>query len=81
MLHKNRVKNRTHMTSFRVIIISFFCLILVGTLLLMLPISSRQRCVTCKGYCYILVSVWAGGHSDANSDRRYGRYHRRACDH
>ena len=46
MLHKNRVKNRTHMTSFRVIIISFFCLILVGTLLLMLPISSRQRCVT-----------------------------------
>ena len=34
------------MTSFRVIIISFFCLILVGTLLLMLPISSRQRCVT-----------------------------------
>ena len=30
MLHKNRVKNRTHMTSFRVIIISFFCLILVG---------------------------------------------------
>ena len=46
MLHKNRVKNRTHMTSFRVIIISFFCLILVGTLFLMLPISSRQRCVT-----------------------------------
>ena len=46
MLHKNRVKNRTHMTSFQVIIISFFCLILVGTLLLMLPISSRQRCVT-----------------------------------
>ena len=31
MLHKNR---------------SFFCLILVGTLLLMLPVSSRQRCVT-----------------------------------
>ena len=46
MLHKNRVKNRTHMTSFQVIIISFFCLILVGSLLLMLPISSRQRCVT-----------------------------------
>ena len=46
MLHKNRVKNKTHMTSFQVIIISFFCLILVGTLFLMLPISSRQRCVT-----------------------------------
>ena len=36
MLHKNRVKNKTHMTSFQVIIISFFCLILVGTLLQML---------------------------------------------
>ena len=46
MLHKNRVKNRNHITSFQVIIISFFCLILVGTLLLMLPVSSRQRCVT-----------------------------------
>ena len=46
MLHKNRVKNRNHMTSFQVIIISFLCLILIGTLLLMLPISSRQRCVT-----------------------------------
>lgn len=34
------------MTSFRVIILSFFSLILVGTFLLMLPISSRQRCVT-----------------------------------
>ena len=34
------------MTSFQVIIISFLCLILIGTLLLMLPISSRQRCVT-----------------------------------
>ena len=101
MLHKNRVKNRNHMTSFQVIIISFFCLILVGTLLLMLPVSSRQRCVTSfpdamftavsatcvtglvvkdtasKGYCYILVSVRTGGHFDADTDRRYGRYHHR----
>ncbi len=46
MLRKNTTVNRKHMTSFQVIIISFFCLILVGTLLLMLPISSRQRCVT-----------------------------------
>ena len=34
------------MTSFQVIILSFFGLILIGTLLLMLPISSRQRSVT-----------------------------------
>lgn len=46
MLHKNKVKKRNHLTSFQVIIISFFCLILLGTLLLMLPISSQQRCVT-----------------------------------
>ena len=46
MLHKNRVKTRNRMTSFQVIILSFFGLILIGTLLLMLPISSRQRSVT-----------------------------------
>ena len=34
------------MTSFQVIILSFFCLILVGTFLLMLPISSQARCFT-----------------------------------
>ncbi|MCR5727741.1 MAG: Trk family potassium uptake protein [Lachnospiraceae bacterium] len=32
--------SRRHITSFQVIIVSFFCLILFGTLLLMLPISS-----------------------------------------
>ena len=37
---------KKNMTSFQVIILSFFCLILLGTLLLMLPISSQQRCVT-----------------------------------
>ena len=31
------------LTSFQVIILSFFCLILVGTFLLMLPFSSRER--------------------------------------
>ena len=46
MLHKNRVKTGNRMTSFQVIILSFFGLILIGTLLLMLPISSRQRSVT-----------------------------------
>ncbi|MBP0972730.1 MAG: Trk family potassium uptake protein [Oscillospiraceae bacterium] len=34
------------LSSFQVIILSFFGLIMVGTLLLMLPISSQQRCVT-----------------------------------
>ena len=34
------------LNSFQVIILSFFSLILVGTFLLMLPISSRQRCFT-----------------------------------
>lgn len=39
-------KKRRKMTTFQVIILSFFSLILLGTFLLMLPISSRQRCVT-----------------------------------
>ena len=39
-------KKQKSMSSFQVIILSFFCLILVGTLLLMLPISSRERCFT-----------------------------------
>ncbi len=34
------------MSSFQVIIISFFALIMLGTVLLMLPISSRERCIT-----------------------------------
>ena len=34
------------MSSFRIIIISFFCLIMAGTLLLMLPIASRDGRVT-----------------------------------
>ncbi|MCR4644239.1 MAG: TrkH family potassium uptake protein [Oscillospiraceae bacterium] len=34
------------LSSFQVIILSFFALILLGTLLLMLPISSRERCFT-----------------------------------
>ena len=39
--HKNKP-----LTSFQVIILSFFCLILLGTVLLMLPISSREGNVT-----------------------------------
>ena len=34
------------MSTFRIIIISFFCLIMAGTLLLMLPIASRDGRVT-----------------------------------
>lgn len=37
---------RKNLNSFQVIILSFFSLILLGTLLLMLPISSRERCFT-----------------------------------
>ena len=37
---------RKSLTSFQVIILSFFGLILIGTLLLMLPVSSRERCFT-----------------------------------
>ena len=39
-------KKQKGLSSFQVIILSFFCLIMVGTLLLMLPISSRERCFT-----------------------------------
>lgn len=43
-LHKP--SRRKSMSSFQVIIGSFFGLIMVGTILLMLPISSRARCFT-----------------------------------
>jgi trk system potassium uptake protein TrkH len=39
-------KKQKHMSTFRIIIISFFCLIMAGTLLLMLPIASRDGRVT-----------------------------------
>ena len=39
-------KKQRMMSSFRIIIISFFCLIMAGTLLLMLPIASRDGRVT-----------------------------------
>lgn len=35
------IKKRKHLTSFQIIIIGFICLIFVGALILMLPISSR----------------------------------------
>ena len=46
MFHIFSEKKRRNITSFQIIIISFFALILLGTFLLMLPISSRQRCIT-----------------------------------
>ena len=46
MLQKPKRKKRRSISSFQAIIISFFALIMVGTILLMLPISSRQRCMT-----------------------------------
>lgn len=44
-------KNKNHpgkknLSSFQVIILSFFCLIMLGTLLLMLPFASRERVMT-----------------------------------
>ena len=39
-------EKRKRMTSFRIIILSFFALIMVGTVLLSLPVSSRDRCFT-----------------------------------
>lgn len=45
MLKKAHHK-RKKLTSFQVIILSFLGMILVGALLLMLPFSSRERCVT-----------------------------------
>lgn len=44
-------KIRRGKTSFRIIIVSFFSLILLGTFLLMLPISSQQRVVTPVSDC------------------------------
>ena len=43
---ENKIKKRKGKTSFQIICVSFLSLILVGTLLLMLPISSQQRVVT-----------------------------------
>lgn len=43
---KLKEKIRKGRTSFQIILMSFFGLILAGTFLLMLPISSQQRCVT-----------------------------------
>jgi len=43
---RRNIARRSRLTSFQVIIISFFGLIMLGTFLLMLPISSRERCVT-----------------------------------
>lgn len=46
MLKVFNFKKRKNNSSFQIIIISFFVLILLGTFLLVLPISSRQHCFT-----------------------------------
>ena len=46
MIRKHIHTKRKHLSSFQVIIVSFFCLIMLGTLLLMLPVSTQQRCMT-----------------------------------
>lgn len=45
-MFKKQNGSRKHMTSFQVIIISFLLMIIIGTLLLMLPISSEQGKMT-----------------------------------
>lgn len=42
---KSNIKRR-NMSSFQIILLSFFCLIMVGTFLLMLPVSSQKRVMT-----------------------------------
>ncbi len=46
MRKRNRNKKHKNMSSFQVIIFSFFCLILLGTLLLMMPFSSHDGRIT-----------------------------------
>jgi trk system potassium uptake protein TrkH len=46
MIKKSNRAKRSGLSSFQVIIISFLILIILGTVLLMLPISSRERCMT-----------------------------------
>jgi len=46
MIKKHNKDKHRSISTFQVIIISFFCLIMLGTVLLMLPISSRERCMT-----------------------------------
>ena len=46
MLRLHKQKRKGNITSFRVIILSFSALILAGTVLLMLPVSSREGCIT-----------------------------------
>ena len=41
-----KTKRRKSMSSFQIILLSFFVLIMLGTVLLMLPISSRERVFT-----------------------------------
>ena len=43
---KNHLTVKKRLTTFQTIFLGFSGVILIGTLLLMLPISSRQRCVT-----------------------------------
>ena len=43
---KNNPKKNKHLNSFQIIILSFFGMIMLGTLLLMLPISSQERVIT-----------------------------------
>lgn len=45
-LEKNKVKRRLRFTSYQIIVIGFALTVLVGSLLLVLPVSSKERVVT-----------------------------------
>lgn len=40
------IKNRKHLSSFQIILLGFVGVILLGALILMLPISAKDRCIT-----------------------------------
>ena len=87
------IRRKRRLSSFQIIILGFAGVILLGALLLMLPISTTAGGVTpfnetlftaTSAVCVtglvvqLLVSLWASGHSDADSDWRTWRCDRRS---
>ena len=75
------------MTQTQMIVVGYLLLILLGSILLMLPVSSRDGNMTsfadalftstsagCTGYISALVFFWTAYHFDPDPDRRYGIY-------
>mgnify|MGYP000627189036 CR=1 FL=1 len=78
------------MTQTQMIVVGYLLLILLGSILLMLPVSWKYdifcRCIIyldirilcdwagCTGYISALVFFWTAYHFDPDPDRRYGIY-------